>query len=128
MQLTLKMEFCTDGDFCFHSIDRLIDPKSSFYNGVVKDFRVINEPDDEFISVSLECEGDANGCRWAARDVMENLVVGGIRVAHYWLVKYLYDLIITPRENALWSDKDVHYYDTISGNYDGTFLLLDIVH
>lgn len=128
MELQLKIHFNTDGDFCFLGLDRLIDPKSSFYNGAVKNFIIDNQPDYETIDILLGCNGDANGCRWAARDVLEHLVTNGFRVVHYWLVKDLYDLLITPKEDVLWSDENVHYQNTISGNYDGTVLRLDIVH
>lgn len=128
MKLSLKMTFCTDGDFRFLLTKELIDPKSSFYNGAVKEFLIINEPENEFIDITLECEGDECGCQWAARDVMENLIRGGILTVHYWLVQDIYELVIKPKERMLWGDKDVHYYDSMSGNYNGTEISLDIVH
>lgn len=128
MKLRLEIHFHTDGDFCFLGLNDLINPNSSFYNGAVSIFEVNNLTDYEEIDILLECDGDANGCRWAARDVLENLIVRGVSVSHYYLVKYLYDLLITPKEEVLWLDEDVRYKDTIGGNYEGTILTLDITH
>lgn len=128
MKIKLNIHFETDGDFCFLGLDNLIDTKSNLYNGVIKKFKVTDKPDYEKLDILLECEGDANCCRWAARDVLENLITGGFRVVHYYLVEDLYKLIITPREEMLWLDTDVHYQDTLSGNYEGTVLKLDIIH
>ena len=76
----------------------------------------------------LECEGEPNSCRWAVRDLIEGLFCNGIRTVHYWLIKDLYDFIIPVEENFLWSVEDIHYYNTIKGNYEGTFIQLDITH
>ena len=127
MKLNLEITFHTDGDFCFLA-EELLNKESLIYRETVTKFLVINEPENEFIDICLVCEGDPNGCRWTARDVMEELIRGGIRTVHYWLVKRIYDLVITPKEEVLWSDDDVHYYDTMGGNYEGTHILLDIVH
>lgn len=127
MKLSLEIDFHTDGDF-WPIAEKFIEPQSSFYNGAVKEFEVISEPGDEYYGIILVCEGDANGCRWAARDVIEALICGGFRLTHYWLIKDIYELIITPKEEWLWSDEDVHYYDSIEGNYGGTHIALDIVH
>lgn len=127
MILSMEIDFHTDGDFWFLA-KKLIDPQFSFYNGAVKEFRVLAEPYDEFYGITLVCEGDANGCRLAARDVIQKLICGGISVTHYWVLKYIYELIVPPMEELLWSDEDVHHYDTIGGNYEGTHITLDIVH
>lgn len=128
MKLRLEIHFETDGDFCFLGLNDLINPNSSLYNGAVTRFEADDHTYYEEIDIRLECDGDANGCRWAARDVLERLISKGIRTVRYYLVKDIYDLLITPKEKVLWSDEDVHYEGIISGNYEGTFLRLDIVH
>lgn len=130
MKLKLRINFQTDGDYNFIGIrnDSILDSDSPFYNGVIKKFLMYDHPGYEEQMVWLECEGDANSCRYAARDIMEHLIERGIRVVHYWIVKYLYDLIIGCKEKVLWAHEDVHYRDTISGNYEGTYIELDIVH
>ena len=127
MKLSLEIDFHTDGDFWFLA-EKFIEPQTPYYCGAVKEFRVVPEPDNEFFGISLICEGDADGCRYAARDVMEALICGGIRLVHYWVLKYIYDLIITPKEELLWSDSDVYHYDSIEGNYGGTHIELEIIH
>lgn len=129
MKLTLEMYFQTDGDFCFLDPNHLIHlfEDSPLYEDAVKEY-VYDDSDPYYIHILLNCEGNPNPCRWAARDLLEHLVSDGIRVVHYWLVKNLYNLLITPDEEILWSEEDVHYYDSIDGNYEGTELKLDIEH
>lgn len=127
MKLTLDITFQTDGDFCFLD-EKLINPSNSFYNNAVKYFNIDHEDGDYFYYYYLECEGDPDGCRWAARDLIENLLCGGIRLVHYWVLDYLYHFLVYPKENFLWSENDVHYYDTLDGNYSGTTFELEIIH
>ncbi len=135
MKLKLELNFCTDGDFCFLDTnpDHLLNGMS-MYKDVVKEFKVDDRQNEERLHIFLDCEGKANGCRWAARDVLENLISGGFRVVHYWLVDDLYHLITAPIDvnceqgEMLWSNEDVNHYGRLSGNYEGTDLLLWIRH
>ena len=123
MKLKLYISCYTDGDFSFNNIDNLFDVNNSLYKGAIISYTHL--VDGEQIFFDLTCEGEPNPCRWAARDLMETLVCN-IHTHKYYLVKDLYDLIITPKEELLWSGRDVHYSDILSGNYDGTVLFLDI--
>ena len=123
MKLKLYISCYTDGDFSFNNIDNLFDVNNSLYKGAIISYTHL--VDGEQIFFDLTCEGEPNPCRWAARDLMETLVCN-IHTHKYYLVKDLYDLIITPKEELLWSGRDVQYSDILSGNYDGTVLFLDI--
>lgn len=135
MKLKLELNFCTDGDFRFLDTDpKHLLTESSLYGDVVKEFTVDDKQDEERLHIVLYCKGEANCCRWAARDLLQNIITNGVRVVHYWLVDYLYHLITSPIDTRkesgmlLWSDEDVNYYDTIGGNYEGTEILLCIRH
>ena len=119
------MNFNTDGDFSFRDRRELFNPDASLYKGASIKYDIGEGYDD--ISFSLYAEGDPNPCRWAARDLMESLVCS-IQTNKYYVIKYLYDLIVTARIEYLWSGEDVDYFDSISGNYEGTELHLRIVH
>lgn len=135
MKLKLELNFCTDGDFRFldTNSDHLL-PNNRLYGDVIKEFNVDDMQNEERLHIFLNCEGESDCCRWAARDLLENIISNGVGVVHYWLVDRLYHLITSPidmhRESGmlLWSDEDVNYYDTIGGNYEGTELLLCIKH
>lgn len=132
MKLRLEIYFNTDGDFSFHHVEWLkhqVDPLSPFYDNAIKNLEIHDDNrEDETYSFLLECEGAPNPCRWAARDLLEHLITNGIGLVHYWVLKDIYNLLITPKEEVLWSDEDVHYSDTLSGNYHNSYLTLDIEH
>lgn len=124
MKLLLDLSFVTDGDFCFNNSENLFDPKETMYKE--SDVKYFYTCDGEDIHVRLEANGDDNACRWAAEELMENLVCN-IRTHKYYVIKYLYDLIITPKEQLLWSGENVNYLNGISiGNYEGTCIQLII--
>jgi len=123
MKLLLDLTFKTDGDFGFNNMENLIDPKDSMYKGA--GIQYYCSCNDESIYVTLIADGDDNACRWAARDLMERLVCN-IRTSRYYIIRYLYDLIITPKEDLLWSGENVNHSDSIGGNYEGTHIRLVI--
>lgn len=123
MKLQLNFVFATDGDFSFTNIESLFNPESSMYKGA--NLKYSCKHDYEDIYISLQADGDDNACRWAARDLMENLVCN-IRTHKYYVIKYLYNLIVTPKEQLLWSGENVNYHDSIGGNYEGTSIQLFI--
>ena len=129
MKLTLRIHFQTDGDFYVRNIDNLFDPKGVMYKGANVQYQYEDDRDFEELRFVLSCEGEANACRWAARDLMEALAVSfDVSRTHYWLVKDLYDLVITPKREVLWKNDDVDRFWTIGGNYEGTELCLNIKH
>lgn len=123
MKLLLDLSLKTDGDFGLNNIESLFDLKGSMYKGADVEYSCNCGGED--IYVRLRANGDANACRWAARDLMENLVCN-IRTHKYYVIKYLYDLIITPKEQLLWSGENVNYLESIGGNYEGTYIQLII--
>lgn len=128
MQLSLYIRFSTDGDYGVRQVDALFDQKSIMYHGADIQYQYKEEEYEE-IWFMLLCSGDANACRWAARDLLQALAVSfNVTQSHYWLVKRLYDFVITPSEEALWSDDDVDKRWTIGGNYEGSEVSLHIKH
>lgn len=123
MILRLDMEFHTDGDFAFRDIGRQLDPGRQLYKGASIDYRV--KTDDEEICFNLACIGEANACRWAARDLVESLICS-ISTFKAYLVGDLYRLLDEVLEN-LWKDGKVQHEDSLSGNYNGTSVKLLIV-
>ena len=128
MKIFLEMNFQTDGDFCFCDMNDLLKKQSSIYKDVIKKFIFNDGSDYEDINILLECEGESDLCRWAVRDLIEGLFCNGIKTTHYWVIKDLYNFLIPVKENFLWAEDDVQYYDTIEGNYTGTFIQLNIIH
>ena len=130
MRLELRINFRTDGDFGFDDIETIIDTNSPFYNGATLGYIAVPPMDGEDLYIFiLTAEGDPNGCRYAARDFMQGLVCR-LRTTDikYYLIPEIYDLVIGPKENLLWSGTDVHHGGNMSGNYDGTKIRLDIWH
>ena len=123
MFLQLVMHFCTDGDFDFGNLFEVFDSGNSMYAGAMIHYHC--DEDNGVIHISLRADGDANACRWAARDLMESLVCS-IRTHKYYLIRDVYNLIITPKEDLLWSGKFVNHHGILGGNYDGTYLDLGI--
>ncbi len=129
MKLALRIHFYTDGDYWIRNTDNLFDPHCSMYKGAEVQYQHEEERDFSELWFVLTCEGEANACRWAARDLMEALAVNfSVTQTHYWLVKDLYDLVITPKRDFLWSREDIDRFWTIDGNYEGTELYLYIKH
>lgn len=125
MILRLGLAFGTDGDFGFNDSENLFDPQKRMYEGA--DVKYDYTEDGEKIYITLQADGNDDACRWAARDLMESLVCN-IRTHKYYVIKYLYDLIIAPKEELLWSKDDVNYFDSIGGNYEGTNIRLIVLH
>lgn len=129
MQLFIRANFCTDGDFWVRDIDDLFDPKNSMYRGANIQYQFREDKDLEEFCFSLSCDGNHMACQWAARDLLEALAVSfSVDQTHYWLVKELYELVITPKETLLFGRDNVDRFWTLGGNYDGTELSLYIKH
>ena len=126
MRLHLAINFETDGDFYFENPNSIFDARNSMYrNATLID--EVNDEDQENVRFYLIATGDADACRWAARDLMEKIVCQ-LRTGKYEVIKDVYDLVITPKENYLWSDAEVHYVDCLSGNYTGSYISLTVEH
>jgi len=123
MKLLLQFKFCTDGDFHIKDYNNLINPKDTMYKNA--NIKYLADKGIETIWIGLLADGERNACRWAARDLMERLVCS-VRTHKYYLIKELYDMIIPAKEDLLWSNSNVSHYKGLSGNYDGTFIRLNI--
>lgn len=128
MIATLVIHFETDGDFSFVDFgENLIDVNSSFYGGVIKVFQC--SEGFHAYGINLTCEGDADCCKYAIRDVCNNLICNGVRVKYTWLISELVRLLITDTSSFLWSfEDDMHFNDSMEGNYGGTYFRLDLVY
>ena len=124
MKLRFSAVFCTDGDFSFRNMDGFFNNKEAVY----KNAKIHYEYDptlSEKIFVELHAEGNADDCRRAIRDLLEHMMCS-INTSKYYLVKDIYDLLYYFRKD-LWSNEPNQYkYNTLCGNYDGTYLDLVI--
>ena len=126
MKLHLEIVFHSDGDFHIEDGNTLIDTNSSFYNGAKLDY--IYTDDYEMQIFILNAEGEPNPCRWAARDMMENMVCN-LRTHKHYVIPMIYEFIITnAKEPFLWSAGNVKLYNCLSGNYDNSRISLRIIH
>lgn len=125
--LTLSIVFQTDGDFIFKAPDKVIDPDARLYHGADIKLSMGCDADDYAYRFDLRASGQDAPCRWAARDLLGNLICN-LRTDRYYIVKTVYDFLASPLENALWNrtDNPVLYEDDIGGNYEGTELHLRI--
>lgn len=128
MTATLTIHFETDGDFGFVDFgENLLDVNSSFYGGVIKVFQCSEGFHD--YDIDLTCEGDADCCKYAVRDVCNNLICNGVRVKYTWLISELIRFLITDTSSFLWSfEDDMHFNESMGGNYKGSYFMLDVVY
>ena len=91
---------------------------------------VLNRYGDPYVVIdSAVLEGkEAQQCRWAARDILRNLIVH-IRVSqsHYYLVKDLYELLYKAYDELM-SCRNVYCNKCLSGNYEGTEVTLRVIY
>jgi len=127
MKIIIKAYFSTDGDFRIDGYDfsskkivkdidiNLTDRKFKIYSeGYNKNFY-----DEYSFEVVLKCE-DVDYCKMYARNYLEKLLCN-IRFlsTHYYIMPYFYEMF----DKAIKSiGHKTHFYDSIGGNYDGTYL------
>lgn len=128
MKIIIKAEFNTDGDYRiegydFNSSKRVEDIDINLSD---RKFKIFTEEyclhpfDDEYsFGKSFECE-DTSYCQIYARNYLEELLCN-IRFlsTHYYIMPYFYEMF----DKAIKCiGHENHFYDCISGNYDGTEL------
>lgn len=123
MRLNLKICFCTDGDFGFTNPNVPFDKTRSFYEGAEIHYRCTSL--DQTIRFSLVAIGVSTACKRAAKDLLENLICN-IRTSRYYIVDDMCKFLIPAHDVLDDLENEFEYYDTISGNYEGTFLYLDV--
>ena len=125
MTLVLDISFHTDGDFCVNDLESIFNKGSRLY----KDANLIYsaEQSDESLEFALIASGDENAGRWAARDLLQSLICE-FRTFKSYLVGDLYRFLDTPLVIVQKRGNEVRYEDNLSGNYEGTYLLLQITH
>ena len=127
MYLRLHIHFETDGDYCVNEWDNIFDKECSLYSGEPLNYHA--SIDSESYDFTLDYEGkEAQQCRWAARDILRNLIVN-IRVSpsHYYLVKDLYELLYKAYDELM-SCRNVYCNKCLSGNYEGTEVTLRVIY
>ncbi len=121
IKIKIDAEFYTDGDFRFDNLDSLIDIHSSLYAGASVQYRASQNYAEQTIHIEFSAAGNDNPCLWAMKDLLESLVCN-FRTHYCFLVKEMYDFLITARDNMLRDMKDICWCDTIGGNYEGTHI------
>lgn len=120
MKLMFVADFHTDGDFSFRNFDKLFNKNNSMYKGA--EIEYVHIHDGEYIHVHLSADGESNACRWALRDLLEEMMCSICTHKHY-LVKQVYDCLYYFHD-GLWGDMNQDKNRCMSGNYDGTYLVL----
>lgn len=128
MKITIKADFQTDGDYCIEDYN--------YVSKIVREDIDINLPDRKFkvfqngyntypfedeyhFEMCFECE-DEDYCKIYARNYLEELLCN-IRFlsTHYYIMPYFYDMFDKGIRSI---GKENHYFGSVSGNYDGTYL------
>ena len=125
MTLVLDISFHTDGDFGVSNRESIFNKDSRLYRDADLIYRT--EESGESIEFALVATGDENACRWAARDLLESLICE-LRTFKSYLANALYQFLDTPLTIVQKRGNEVRYEDNLSGNYEGTYLLLQITH
>lgn len=120
MKAIFIADFKTDGDFSFRNFNELFDKNNSLYNGA--EIEYISVCDDEDIYIRLNTHGEPNACRWAIRDLLENMICS-ISTHKYYLVGELYEKLNYFRD-GLWENRTQERHTYMGGNYEGTCLTL----
>ena len=128
MKIIIKADFQTDGDYCIEDYN--------YVSKIVREDIDINLPDRKFkvfqngyntypfedeyhFEMWFECE-DEDYCKIYARNYIEELLCN-IRFlsTHYYIMPYFYEMFDKGIKSI---GKENHYFGSISGNYDGTYL------
>ncbi len=117
--LRLDVSFFTDGDFYFDGTDSMLDPGSPLYRKAKIAYR--HGTDSEYYEFHLCARGDADACRYAARDLLERLM----RNLRTFRPNYVSDdvsrLLAAARDRCLRKTEDeIDYSRNLGGNYEGT--------
>lgn len=123
MTLVLDISFHTDGDFCVNDRESIFNKDSRLYRDADLIYRT--EESGESIEFALIASGDENACRWAARDLLQSLICE-FKTFKSYLVRDLYQFLDTPLAIVQKRGNEARYEDHLSGNYEGTYLLLQI--
>jgi hypothetical protein len=122
MKLLFDAEFHTYDAFSFRELD--FDKNAKMYKNATIEYEY-EDTGWERIYISLHADGDENACRWALRDLLEDLMCSISTFKHY-LVKELYDLFDYFHKD-LWKDKNQNKIKMMSGNYSGTLVRLVMI-
>jgi hypothetical protein len=128
VRIEFRADFSTDGDFRFEEAN-LNELAQKLENSSLYDDAAIQygyDHDCEDITFFLKAEGKNNACRYALRDLLEEMIASFRTYSgKYYLIKEVYDLLEGFHE-VIWNNEDVDMEDYMSGNYDGTFVSLSI--
>lgn len=128
MKIIIKASFYTDGDYRIDGYDFTAPKKAEDIDITLPDrkFKIFTEGyswhpfEDEYsFGKSFECE-DASYCQIYARNYLEELLCN-IRYlsTHYYIMPHFYKMFDDGIKSI---GHENHFYDCISGNYDGTDL------
>jgi hypothetical protein len=131
----LKVEFAahfeTDGDYTVERTDEMenLTYIKSMYardNSVNVEYETDWDSDYEGIDFHLKVEGNADNCLAITREFLEELMCSIRTHRHYILINLLnklngmYEAIVRTKY------RNIHLYDEMSGNYDGTEMALSV--
>lgn len=129
MKIKIKAEFSTDGDYSICNYDSYKnEPISKSINGSGNEVKIYSRSshifieDYTFIKI-IECD-NVDSCKMYARMFLSQLLCNiSVLSSHYYLIKDFYELF----DNGITAiNEGKNYYETISGNYDGTELVIYI--
>lgn len=129
MKIKIKAKFSTDGDYSILNYDSYKnEPISKSINSNGNEVKIysrsshIFSDDYTFVKI-IECD-NVNSCKMYARMFLEQLLCNiSVLSSHYYLIKDFYELF----DNGITAlNKNENYYETISGNYEGTELVIYI--
>lgn len=124
VRLMFHADFSTDGDFHFDETRLKGLEPSPLYDGAAVNYKY--DKDWEFIEFDLVAEGKSEACRYALRDLLEEMIASfRTYPGKYYLIKDVYDLL-EGFHRVIWNNNEVRMEDGMSGNYDGTFISLSI--
>ena len=126
MKIWFEAHFTTDGDFGFdyESVLQTLKNNESLYKEATTNYEY--HESCETIDIYLSADGEPKACKWFFRDLIESLICG-IRTIKHYLVKDLYNLLIYFREDLWTSEPPITKQKGLSGNYTGTWLILQII-
>ena len=129
MKIKIRANFQTDGDYSILNYDSYEnEPRNKCINSNGNEVKIYSQYihifDDNYTFVKIfECD-NADSCKMYARMFLEQLLCNiSVLSSHYYLIKDFYELFY----NGLTAlNKNENYYETISGNYEGTELVIYI--
>lgn len=120
IKIQFDAKFCTNGDYRFDNLESLIDPEAPLYKEVNIEYQA--SQDGYLIHIRLSVTGEANPCRRAIEDLLKNMFCNFHTIWSY-LEREMYNFLAEAEVRVvLVTDRNIDWYDTIGGDYEGTYI------